>query len=65
MTEQKHWRNMYLQSVEIRKSLEEIRKSQEESIKQGLVREMKLKQQFVDLVCAIDDLRDKASSING
>ena len=65
MTEQKHWRNMYLQSVEIRKSLEEIRKSQEESIKQGLVREMKLKQQFVDLVCAIDDLRDEASSING
>ena len=49
---------MYLQSVEIRKSLEE-------SIKQGLVREMKLKQQFVDLVCAIDDLRDEASSING
>jgi len=58
MTEQKHWRNMYLHSVEIRKSLEE-------SIKQGLVREMKLKEQFVDLVCAIDDLRDKASSVNG
>ena len=58
MTEQKHWHNMYLQSVEIRKSLEE-------SIKQGLVREMELKEQFVDLVCAIDDLRDKASSING
>jgi hypothetical protein len=58
MTEQKHWHSMYLQSLKIRKSLEE-------SIKQGLVREMKLKQQFVDLVCAIDDLRDEASSING
>jgi hypothetical protein len=58
MTEQAHWHKMYLQSVEIRKSLEE-------SIKQGLVREMKLKEQFVDLVCAIDDLRNKASSING
>ena len=58
MTEQKHWHNMYLQSVEIRKSLEE-------SIKQGLVREMKLREQFVDLVCALDDVREKASSING
>jgi len=58
MADNVDWRSMYLQSVEIRKSLEE-------SIKQGLVREMKLKEQFVDLVCALDDVREKASSING
>jgi hypothetical protein len=58
MTEQDYWQRMYLQSVEIRKGLEG-------SIRDGLVREMKLKEQFVDLVCAIDDVREKASLING
>jgi len=58
MTEQAHWHKMYLQSVEIRKSLEG-------SIRDGLVREMKLREQVFDLVCALDNVREKASSING
>ena len=58
MADDVDWRSMYLQSVEIRKSLEG-------SIRDGLVREMKLKEQVVDLVCALDDVREKASLING
>ena len=55
MSDETDWRRMYMQSLEIRDSLEQ-------SIKDGLAREMKLKKEFVDVVCALANMHDKAKA---
>ncbi len=55
MSDETDWRSMYMQSLEIRDSLEQ-------SIKAGLAREMKLKAEFVDVVCALAKMHDKAKA---